>query len=162
MKNTGFKLAAGLIAFLFQITVKGQTMNTKENQNTTSVFPKGDKAPAEYFTGTAWVKSLVANDDTLTTIISNVVFEPGARNNWHTHPAGQILICTEGTGYYPERGKAIQTLHPGDVVKILPGVEHWHGASPASSFTHIAINVNIEKGVVNWLQAVTDEEYNTK
>ena len=104
----------------------------------------------------------MANDDTLTTIISNVVFEPGARNNWHTHPAGQILICTEGTGYYQEKGKPIQTLHAGDVVKILPGVEHWHGASPTSSFTHIAINVNTEKGVVNWLKPVTDEEYNSK
>lgn len=162
MKNKALKLAAVLIIFLLPITVKAQTMNTKENQDTTSIFPKGDKAPAEYFTGTAWVKNLVANDDTLTTIISNVVFEPGARNNWHTHPAGQILICTEGTGYYQEKGKPIQTLHQGDVVKILPGVEHWHGASPVSSFTHIAINVNTEKGIVHWLQPVSDEEYNKK
>ena len=70
-------------------------MNTNENKNTVTVFPKGDKAPADYFTGTAWVKTLVANDDTLTTVISNVVFEAGARNHWHSHPAGQILICTE-------------------------------------------------------------------
>jgi quercetin dioxygenase-like cupin family protein len=162
MKNTGLKIAAVLIVFLFQITLKAQTMNTNENQNIMSIFPKGDKASPEYFTGTAWVKTLVANDDTLTTIISNVVFEPGARNNWHTHPAGQILICTEGTGYYQEKGKPIQTLHAGDVVKILPGVEHCHGASPTSSFTHIAINVNTEKGVVNWLKPVTDEEYYSK
>jgi 4-carboxymuconolactone decarboxylase len=161
MKNTGLKIAAVLIAFLFQITLKAQTMKP-ENQHTTSIFPKGDKASPEYFTGTAWVKTLVANDDTLTTVISNVVFEPGARNNWHKHPAGQILICTEGTGYYQEKGKPIQTLHAGDVVKILPGVEHWHGASPTGSFTHIAINVNTEKGVVNWLKPVTDEEYNNK
>jgi len=162
MKNTGLKIAAVFIIFLFRFAVKAQTMSTNENQNTTSIFPKGDKAPPEYFTGTAWVKTLVANDDTLTAIISNVVFEPGARNNWHTHPAGQILICTEGTGYYQEKGKPIQTLQVGDVVKILPGVEHWHGASPAGSFTHIAINVNTEKGVVNWLKPVTDEEYNKK
>jgi len=162
VKNTGAKIAAVLIAFLFQITVKAQTMNTNSNQNTTSVFPKGDLAPPEYFTGTAWVKTLVANDDTLTTIISNVVFEPGARNNWHIHPAGQILICTEGIGYFQEKGKAIQTLHAGDVVKILPGVEHWHGASHTSRFTHIAINVNTEKGVVNWLMPVTDVEYSNK
>lgn len=162
MKIKGLKIAAVLIAFLFQITLKAQTMNTNENQNTTGIFPKGDKASPEYFTGTAWVKTLVANDDTLTTIISDVVFEPGARNNWHTHPGGQILICTEGTGYYQEKGKPIQTLHAGDVVKILPDVEHWHGASPTSRFTHIAINVNTEKGVVNWLQPVTEEEYNSK
>jgi quercetin dioxygenase-like cupin family protein len=132
------------------------------NQDSPGIFPKGDKAPAEYFTGTAWVKALVANDNTLTTIINNVVFEPGARNNWHTHPAGQILICTEGTGCYQEKGKSIQTLYAGDVVKILPDVEHWHGASTASSFTHIAININTEKGIVNWLKPVTDEEYNSK
>jgi quercetin dioxygenase-like cupin family protein len=158
MKNAGLKISAVLFVLLFNISRKSQTMNTIENQNTSSIFPKGDKAPAAYFRGTAWVKTLVANDDSLTTIISNVVFEPGARNNWHSHPAGQILICTEGTGYYQERGKSIQTLHAGDVVQILPDVEHWHGASPTSSFTHIAINVNTEKGVVNWLQPVTEEE----
>jgi len=161
MKQAGLKIAV-IVAFMFQITVNAQKMNTNENQNATTIFPKGEKAPAAYFKDTAWVKTLVANDDTLTTIISNVVFEPGARNNWHTHPAGQILICTEGIGYFQERGKLIQTLHAGDVVKILPGVEHWHGASPKSRFTHIAINVNTEKGVVNWLKPVTDEEYNNK
>jgi len=134
-------------------------MDTTENQHSASIFPKGDKASAEYFTGTVWAKTLVANDDTLTTVIYNVEFEPGARNSWHTHPAGQILICTEGTGCYQEKGKPIQTLHAGDVVKILPDVEHWHGASSTSNFTHIAININTEKGIVNWLKPVTDEEY---
>src|SRR5438034_11309792 len=136
-------------------------MNTNENHNTTSIFPKGDKASPEYFTGAAWVKTLVANDDTLTTIISNVVFEPGARNNWHTHPAGQILIVTDGTGYYQEKGKPVQLLRKGDVVTILPGVVHWHGASPDSEFTHIAVNANTQHGIVDWLERVTDEEYNS-
>ena len=162
MKKAGLQAAIVLTFVMFQISLKAQSMNTKENKNSITIFQKGDKAPAEYFTGTAWVKTLVANDDTLTTIISNVVFEPGARNNWHTHPAGQILICTDGTGYYQEKGKPIQILHAGDVVKILPGVEHWHGASPTTSFTHIAINVNTEKGIVNWLKPVADEEYNSK
>jgi|SRR5678816_80995 len=159
--NTRLRLAAIFIGLLFQITLKAQTMNTNEKQNATSIFPKGEKA-TQNFTGAAWVKTLVANDDTLTTIISNVMFEAGARNYWHTHPAGQILICMEGTGYYQEKGKPIQILHAGDVVKIQPGVEHWHGASPTGSFTHIAINVNTENGVVNWLRPVTDEEYNSK
>jgi quercetin dioxygenase-like cupin family protein len=135
-------------------------MNTQENQS--GIFPKGDKAPPDYFTGTACIKTLVANDDTLTTVISNVVFEPGARNYWHIHHGGQILICTQGVGYYQEKGQPVQTLNAGDVVKILPGIEHWHGASPNSSFTHIAINVNTEKGIVNWLREVTDEEYNNQ
>ena len=159
---TGLKIATFSIVSLFHISLKAQIMNTNKSQNATSIFPKGDKAPTQYFTGTAWLKTLVANDDTLTTVISNVVFEPSARNNWHSHPAGQILICTEGTGYYQEKGRPIQILHAGDVVKILPGVEHWHGASPSSSFTHIAININTEKGIVNWLEPVTDEEYDKK
>ena len=90
---------------------------------------------------------------------ANVVFEPGARNNWHTHPGGQILIATNGMGYYQEKGKAIQLLHPGDVVSIAPGTVHWHGASPDSEFTHIAINPNTQKGIVVWFERVSDEEY---
>jgi quercetin dioxygenase-like cupin family protein len=124
-----------------------------------SIFPKGEPADPRHFTGTAWIKSLVANDDILTTVISNVVFEAGARNNWHTHGGGQILIATQGRGYFQEKGKAIQPLCEGDVVKIAPGVLHWHGASPDSEFTHLAINVNTDKGLVEWLERVTDEEY---
>lgn len=135
-------------------------MKTEESQTDDKIFPKGDPAPAEYFTGTVWVKPLVPNDSKLNCVIANVVFEPGARNVWHTHPGGQILIATDGTGYYQEKGKPIQLLRKGDIVKILPDVVHWHGASPDSEFTHIAINPNTEKGVVQWLQSVTDEEYN--
>lgn len=133
-------------------------MNTQENQH--PIFPKGDKAPADYFTGEAWIKMLVAADDTFNTSIGNVVFEPRARNNWHIHGGGQILIATDGTGYYQEKGKPIQLLRKGDVVKIAPGIIHWHGASPDSAFTHMAINTNTHKGVVEWLNRVTDEEYN--
>jgi quercetin dioxygenase-like cupin family protein len=134
-------------------------MENSENQNT--IFPKGDQASPDYFTGTAWVKILAPVDDTFNTSIGNVVFEPGCRNNWHTHGGGQILIATKGTGYYQEKGKPIQLLHPGDVVRIAPDVLHWHGASPDSEFTHLAINTNTQKGVVNWLDRVTDEEYNS-
>ena len=134
-------------------------MNTSENPNT--IFPKGERASPDYFTGTAWVKILVPDDAGLNCVIGNVTFEPGARNNWHTHPGGQILLVTDGAGYYQEKGKPIRLLRKGDVVNILPDVEHWHGASPASEFTHIAINANTQKGVVVWLQRVTDEEYHT-
>jgi quercetin dioxygenase-like cupin family protein len=132
-------------------------MGISENQN--AIFPKGEKAPAEYFNGTAWVRMLVPNDPVLNCQIGNVVFEPGARNNWHTHPGGQILIATDGVGYYQERGKPIQLFRKGDVINIPPDVEHWHGASPDSEFTHIAVNTNTQKGIVVWLQRVTDEEY---
>lgn len=134
-------------------------MNSSENQN--SIFPKGEKAPADYFTGTVWVNMLVPNDAIFHCQIGNVVFQPGARNNWHTHPAGQILIVTDGTGYYQEKGKPVQLLRKGDVVTILPGVVHWHGATPDSEFTHIAVNANGQHGIVDWLERVTDEEYNS-
>jgi len=133
-------------------------MNSKENQN--AIFSKGERAPADYFTGTVWMKMLVPNDPTLNCQIGNVVFEPGARNNWHTHPGGQVLIVTGGTGYYQEKGKPIQLISKGDVVNIPPDVEHWHGASHDNEFTHLAINPNTQKGVVVWLERVTDEEYN--
>jgi quercetin dioxygenase-like cupin family protein len=122
-------------------------MSTSENV----IFPKGDKAHIDYFTGNVWVKMLVPNDTTFNCQIGNVTFEPGARNNWHTHPGGQILIEIDGIGYYQEKGKPIQMLRKGDVVKILPDVEHWHGASPDSEFTHIAVNTNTQKGIVEWL-----------
>ncbi len=124
------------------------------------LFPKGDKAPPDYFVGEAWIKILVSPNDAFDCVVNDVVFEPGARTNWHTHPGGQILICTDGIGYYQEKGKPIQLLNKGDVVKILPELEHWHGASPDSEFTHIAINTNTHKGIVEWLTSVTDEEYN--
>jgi len=131
-------------------------MMSTENQN--AIFQKGDRAPVDYFTGSAWVNILV-NEPVFNCQIVNVDFEPGARNFWHRHPGGQILLVTEGTGYYQEKGKPIQLLHKGDVVKILPDVIHWHGASPDSAFTHIAVNTNTLIGIVEWLQKVTDEEY---
>ena len=131
---------------------------TSEIQNT--LFQKGERAPSDYFTGTAWVKILV-NEPVFNCQIANVNFEPGARNNWHRHPGGQILLVTEGTGYYQEKGGQIQLLSKGDTVKILPDVEHWHGAAHDSEFTHIAVNTNTQMGIVEWLQRVTDEEYNS-
>jgi len=134
-------------------------MQTSETQNV--IFAKGEKAPADYFTGNAWVKTLVPKGTAFNCVIANVVFEPGCRNNWHTHPGGQILICTYGIGYYQEKGKPIQVLTKGDVVQIPPDLEHWHGASPDSEFTHIAVNTHSDKGLVNWMRRVTDEEYHS-
>ena len=130
-----------------------------ESKNKNAIFPKGEKGSTDYFTGNTWVNYLVPNGDIFNTLMLAVVFEPGARNYWHTHPGGQILIATDGTGYYQEKGQPIQILHTGDVVTIAPDVEHWHGASPDGEFTHIAINTNTQKGIVNWLQEVSDEEY---
>ncbi|NRF38307.1 cupin domain-containing protein [Pedobacter foliorum] len=129
-------------------------------ENETAIFPKGEKASADYFTGTAWVNILVPKDETESYSIGNVVFEPGCRNNWHTHPAGQILLVTDGKGYYQEKGKPARLLAKGDVVKIPSDLEHWHGATRDNSLTHIAISNITKDGPVTWLQPVTDEEYN--
>lgn len=93
-------------------------------------------APAEYFTGAAWLKGLVTSDENTNCMITEVLFEPQARNNWHTHGSNQILIVTKGIGYYQEEGFPIQKIKVGDVVNILPGIRHWHGASKDSDFIH--------------------------
>ncbi|QDA60340.1 (R)-mandelonitrile lyase [Hymenobacter jejuensis] len=116
------------------------------------------RAAAENFIGTAWVTMLAGANLTDCTV-GDVTFEPGARNNWHSHPAGQILVVTAGVGYYQEKGQPAQRLRVGDAVTIAPGVVHWHGAASDSLFTHLAINPNVSQGVANWLEPVTDEEY---
>ena|ERR1035437_6919653 len=130
-------------------------MNISETQN--SIFPKGEKVSAEYFTGTAWLNILVPQDETGNYAIGNVIFEPGSRNNWHTHLAGQILLITDGKGYYQEKGKSARLLTKGDVVVIPSQVEHWHGAAWDSSLTHIVITNNTKQGAVKWLSPVSDE-----
>jgi 4-carboxymuconolactone decarboxylase len=126
-----------------------------------SILSKGSPAPANYFTGTVWVNIAVQPEDALNCTVGKVTFAPTARTNWHTHRKGQTLIVTDGTGYYQEKGKPIQIIQQGDVVKILPGVEHWHGASHDSEMTHIAIVADAEKDSTIWLQPVTTEEYNS-
>lgn len=135
-------------------------MNTTDNNEQNPIFSQGDKANPDYFTGNAWVKLLV-NETEFNSVIGNVTFEAGARNNWHTHPGGQILIVTDGTGYYQEKGKPIQLIQRGDVIKIPADVKHWHGAATDSALTHIAITASTPKGAVDWLERVTDEEYNS-
>lgn len=123
------------------------------------IFPLGEKndAFAKCFTGQSYLKMLAVQK----VGVANVTFEPRCRNNWHIHhKGGQILLCTAGTGYYQEWGKEPQKLNPGDVVNIPPEVKHWHGASPNSWFSHIAIEVPAEGSSNEWLEAVTDEEYN--
>jgi len=131
----------------------------KTTANQPGIFPLGEKASPDYFTGTAWLKILVPKDETGTYAVANVIFEPGCRNNWHTHLTGQILLVTEGNGLYQEKGKPARALHTGDVVVIPSKTEHWHGATKDSSFTHIVITNNSPEGPVTWLAPVTDEQY---
>lgn len=126
----------------------------------TSIFPKGNPGPAEYFSGAAWVNILVPKDETGTYTVGDVIFESGCRNNWHIHYTGQILLITDGEGFYQEKGKAEQPLKAGDVVVIPSGIKHWHGARHDHSLTHIVITNNSPEGPVKWLEPVTNEEYN--
>ncbi|WP_373419312.1 cupin domain-containing protein [Dysgonomonas sp. HGC4] len=142
-------------------TKTNNDMETSNNLKADMIFPKGDKLENKNFSGTALLKMLVTNQEAFDMTIGNVTFEPGVRNSWHSHPGGQILLCTDGTGYYQEKGKPIQILNKGDVVEILPNVVHWHGATPDSEFTHIAISTKIGLGPAVWLAPVTDEEYNS-
>lgn len=112
------------------------------------------------FTGKAWLNMLSTDVDNYDCMIYNVTFAPSTRNYWHMHSEGQILICTEGIGYYQERGKVAQKLETGTVVHIPALVVHWHGASPNSQFTHIGITPKASLNTVEWFDEVSNEEYN--
>lgn len=151
-----------LCAFvLITVTSCNNKNQEKMNQeNTIGLFPKGDQLPNEWFTGNAFLSPLVAKDKNNEFSAGAVTFEIGARTNWHTHPKGQVLIVTEGSGFYQEKGKPAQIIKKGDVVNIPENVEHWHGASAKTSMTHIAITNFKEDVQVTWLKPVTDEEFN--
>jgi quercetin dioxygenase-like cupin family protein len=129
----------------------------------TVISPNGSRPSAkgavEYFTGSVVVDPLYpANADT-TSVGGLVTFEPRARSAWHTHPAGQVLIVTSGTGWVQEEGGEKQVIRPGDVVWTPPGVKHWHGATATNGMSHIAIT-NLRDGRnVDWMEKVSDEEY---
>ncbi|SNC65213.1 4-carboxymuconolactone decarboxylase [Hymenobacter gelipurpurascens] len=125
----------------------------------TSINPKGDQQPDTYFTGTVFANLVVTPADNLSSVIGKMTFEPRARTNWHTHSVGQVLIVTQGVGYYQETGQPAVVIREGDVVKIAPGMLHWHGASHHSSLTHTAIVPSAQPDGTTWLQPVTEEEY---
>ena len=135
-------------------------MNKPNDLSESVIFPKGQKITDGHFIGAVWVDTLVPMDSMFNCQIANVTFEPRARNNWHKHPGGQILLVTGGIGYFQEEGKPAQVIQEGDVVKIYPNVKHWHGATPDSWLIHIAIIANPQKGDAVWLEHVTDEDYN--
>ncbi|MDB5205350.1 MAG: cupin [Flavisolibacter sp.] len=159
--NTQLIIAIAFVA-LFGIACNGQSNKQPVTNEIQAIFPKGQLGPAENFTGKAWNIGLVANDTMYNTVVGNVYFEPGARSNWHTHGAGQILIITDGVGYHQIKGQTRQTIKKGDVVKCPPNVMHWHGANPEQGLQQMYIIPNTGKGIVQWLHPVTDEEYNNQ
>jgi quercetin dioxygenase-like cupin family protein len=120
--------------------------------------PSG-KGPSDWFTGTVRIDPLFGVNPPARAAGNAVTFEPGARTAWHTHPLGQTLIVTAGAGLAQRWGGPIEEIRPGDVVWIAPGEKHWHGASPTSAMTHIAIQEALEGKAVDWLEKVSDEQY---
>lgn len=124
-----------------------------------TIFPKGKKNEIPYFTGISYLQMLMTDEKNFDCSIGNVTFEKGCRNNWHSHPGGQILLVTDGGGYYQEKGNPARIIKAGDVIEIKPDVIHWHGATPRSEMTHIAISTRTSLGPAVWGAPVTDEEY---
>ena len=117
------------------------------------------QGPTDWFTGTVRIDPLFTATDPARAAGASVTFEPGARTAWHTHPLGQTLIVTAGCGRVQRQDGPIEEIRPGDVVRFAPGERHWHGASPTTAMTHIAIQEQLDGKAVDWMEHVTDTEY---
>ena len=119
-----------------------------------------NKGPEDWFTGAVRIDPLFAANNARRGAAASVTFEPGARTAWHTHPLGQTLIITAGIGWVQKEGGPVEEVRPGDVVWFEPNEKHWHGATATSGMTHIAIHENLNGKVVDWMEKVTDKQYN--
>ena len=117
------------------------------------------KGPAEYFTGQVRIDSPFKTEAPARASGAIVTFEPGARTAWHTHPLGQTLIVVAGLGWVQKEGGPVEEIRPGDTVWFAPGLRHWHGASPTTAMTHIAIAEALDSAVVTWMEHVSDDQY---
>ena len=118
-----------------------------------------NKGPADWFTGAVRIDPLFQANTPARAAGASVTFAPGARTAWHTHPLGQTLIVTAGSGWVQREGGPIEEIHPGDVVWFQPGEKHWHGAAPTTAMTHIAIQEQLNGKLVDWMEKVTDDQY---
>ena len=150
-------------AFRMAKEVYSEGENVKEEHGAFFGIGEPNTAYARYFVGNSYLKPLTNLKETKV-FIANVTFEPGCRNNWHIHKStsggGQILICVEGEGWYQEEGKRAQSLKLGDVITIPANVKHWHGAKKDSWFSHLAVEVPGENTSNEWLESLSNEEYN--
>lgn len=160
--KTKKSVMAAMILMLLQTGNPFNAQNMKEVKapQNLSAFPVGEANVqyAQFFIGQSYLAPLTKNKD-LNCPVANVTFEPGCRNNWHSHTGGQLLIAVGGKGYYQEKGKPAQMLLPGDVVEIAPDIVHWHGAAPDSWFSHLAIECNPQTNKNTWLAPVDDTAY---
>jgi quercetin dioxygenase-like cupin family protein len=118
-----------------------------------------NKGPADWFTGTVRIDPLFQCPTPARAVGASVTFEPGARTAWHTHPLGQTLIVLSGCGRAQSWGGPIQEIRPGDVISFAPGEKHWHGAAPTTAMNHLAIQEQLDGKAVDWMEKVTDEQY---
>jgi quercetin dioxygenase-like cupin family protein len=116
-------------------------------------------APKEWFTGTVLQDPIIVAQAPARLVVNRVSFEPGARTNWHTHPLGQTLYVISGVGRIQTKGGPMREIRPGDVVWIPPGEKHWHGGTPTTAMTHLAMQESLDGNTANWMEPVTDEEY---
>jgi len=160
LKTTGAALAtpAILLAQVEAPSPETQQVNMEIKRIGSQPSVKG---PEDWFTGTVRIDPLFQPNAPARTSGASVSFEPGARTAWHTHPLGQTLIVTAGCGRAQREGGSIEEIHPGDVVWFPPGVKHWHGATPKTAMTHIAIQEALDGKVVDWMEKVSDEQYET-
>src|SRR4051812_42838095 len=143
--------------------VLGVFATAPASAESTQISPNGSrpsaKGAAQYFTGSVIVDPLYSANESTSSSGGLVAFEPGARSGWHTHPGGQFLIVTSGTGWVQEEGGQKREIKPGDVIWTPPGVKHWHGATAANAMTHIAITNVVGGKNVDWMEKVSDEQY---
>ena len=152
--------AAALVWFAVAGPLSAQNRVMEKETTFRQMFPQGERLPerfSQYFIGQAYLAPLTG--DAADVPVANVTFEPGCRNNWHSHTGGQLLICTAGRGFYQEKGRPARALRPGDVVEIAPDVVHWHGAAPDSWFSHLAVECRPQTNVNTWLEPVDDTRY---
>lgn len=155
--------ASGIAALAAASAAVAQTPRTQGRNGTMQITRSGSqpsrKGPAEYFTGAVRVDPMFQAPEPGRVSGGHVTFEPGARSAWHTHPLGQTLIITSGLGWVQREGGPIEEVRAGDVVWFPPGLKHWHGASPTTAMTHIAITEMLNGKNVDWLEKVSDEQY---
>ena len=147
-------VASGAFAALSKLPKELSDMDIKNPGETPSV-----QGPSDWFTGTVRIDSLFNHDEPSRLSGASVTFEPGARTAWHTHPYGQTLLITSGFGWVQREGGPIEEVRPGDIVWFPPNEKHWHGASPKTAMSHIAIQEKKDGSPVDWLEHVTDEQY---
>jgi quercetin dioxygenase-like cupin family protein len=139
------------------------TVATRPRKGTMEIQRNGSqpsaKGPADYFTGVVRVDPLFQAPDPARVRGASVTFEPGARTAWHTHPLGQTLIVTSGVGWAQAWGGPVEAIQPGDVIWFPPGEKHWHGATPTTAMTHIALQEALDGKVVDWMEQVSDQQY---